>query len=194
MSSVTELLQQAADGDQAAAQALYAQLYPEIKRIARARLHEVGGVTDLNPTALVHEGFLKLADREDLREGNRSQYLAFIGQVLRSVVIDHLRARHADKRGGQHLLITLSHADDTPAWNSEAADLLDIDRGLQKLQGLDRDLYELVELSAFAGMSLQEIATLRAVSVRTVNRDLLKARLLLADLLDGTPPSAMAPA
>lgn len=182
--SVTELLSGADRGDPAAASALYARLYPEIKRVARARLAQSsGGVVGLNTTALVNEGFLRLADSQGLVGRSRGQFFVYVGRVLRSVVIDHLRAESADKRGGGADLLTLSAAAHEPAVLSDTLDMLALDRALQQLQALDAGLYELLEMHTYAGLSALEVADLRGVSRRTVERDLLKARALLAELL-----------
>lgn len=184
MPSVTELLSRAADGDAASAQALFGRLYPEIKRVARARLARSAQVPGLNTTALVHEGFLRMAEIEGLQGRSRGQFFVYVGRVLRSVVIDHLRSQAADKRGGGQTLLTLSAAENEPALLSHAADAFALDQALLHLQQLDTALYELVEMHAFAGVSLAEVATLHGVSRRTLERDMLKARALLAELLD----------
>lgn len=187
MSSITELLVSSREGQGAerseALQALYGQLYPEIKRVARARLAHAGSVTGLNTTALVHEGFLRMADLEGLQGATRGQFFAYVGQVLRSVVIDHLRSEGRSKRGGGQLMVTLSAAEDVPAGGGSAADLIAVDRALQRMAELDPALYELLEMQAFAGLTIAEVAELRGVSSRTVNRDLIKARALLQVLL-----------
>lgn len=184
MHGITQLLAQASAGDGAAANELFGRLYPEIKRVARARLLEAGGVTGLEATALVHEGFLRMADSEGLRGATRAQFFAYIGRVLRSAVIDHLRAQNAHKRGGNALFVTLSHAnEDEVAVVGGAVDLADLDDALARMREIDAALYELIEMNAFAGMALEEIAQLREVSTRTINRDLLKARALLAELM-----------
>jgi RNA polymerase sigma factor (TIGR02999 family) len=164
-------------------QALYANLYPEIKRVARSRLAHAGGVSGLNTTALVHEGFVRLAETQGLHGDTRGHFFAYVGQVLRSVVIDHLRNQGADKRGGSQLLVTLSAAADVPALLAPAADLLALDRAMHQMADLDPPLYELLEMLHFAGLSIAEVAELRGVSSRTVNRDLIKARALLRSLL-----------
>jgi RNA polymerase sigma factor (TIGR02999 family) len=184
MPSVTELLSRAADGDAASAQALFGRLYPEIKRVARARLARSGEVVGLDTTALVHEGFLRMADSEGLQGRSRGQFFVYVGRVLRSVVIDHLRSQGADKRGGGQTLLTLSAAENEPALLSQAADAFALDQALQQMQQLDGSLYALVEMHAFAGLPLAELAALRGVSRRTVERDMVKARALLAELLD----------
>ena len=100
---ITLMLQRSAQGDAQALQQLYVHLYPEIKRVARSRLAQAGGVTGLNTTALVHEGFMRMADQQGLQGESRGQFFAYVGQVLRSVVIDHLRSESRDKRGGDQV-------------------------------------------------------------------------------------------
>lgn len=187
MSSITELLQHSRGGEGAARSGalreLYARLYPEIKRVAHGRLAHAGGVTGLNTTALVHEGFMRLADQEGMRGHTRGQFFAYVGQVLRSVVLDHLRSAGRHKRGGDKVLVTLSAAADVPADQPQATDLLAVDRALHRMVELDPALYELLEMQAFAGLTIAEVASIRGVSTRTVDRDLIKARALLQALL-----------
>jgi RNA polymerase sigma factor (TIGR02999 family) len=191
--AVTELLAGTARGEVAALQQLYALLYPEIKRVARLRLAQGGPggrQSGLNTTALVHEGFLRMADQQGLQGETRGQFFAYVGRVLRSVVIDHLRAQGRDKRGGDALLLTLSAADGVADASGDAVDLIGLDQALARLQGIDAGLYQLIEMISFAGLTIAEVATLRGVSSRTVNRDLLKARALLQELL-GDPPDTV---
>ncbi len=182
--TITELLQRSNEGQSGALQQLYARLYPEIKRVARARLAQAGGVTGLSTTTLVHEGFLRIADQAGLRGGSRGQFFAYVGQVLRSVVIDHLRAEGRDKRGGAQLMFTLSAAADVPGGDTDVVELMALDRALKRMREIDAPLYELLEMHAFAGVPISEIAALRGVATRTVDRDLVKARLLLQTLLE----------
>lgn len=179
--SITTLLQRSAAGENAALRELYARLYPDIKRLARARLAQ-GGVPGLDTTALVHEGFLRMADQAGLQGPSRGQFFAYVGQVLRSVVIDLVRREGRDKRGGDAVVVTLSAAADVPAVG-DTVELLALDRALTRMAELDTPLAELIEMTAFAGLALDEVATLRGVSTRTVNRDLAKARALLQQLL-----------
>lgn len=190
MPSITELLQRSSDGEAEAVQALYARLYPDIKRVARARLAQSGGIPGLNTTMLVHEGFLRMADQEGLQGRSRGQFFAYVGHVLRLVVIDHLRHQGRDRRGGEAVLVTLSAAEDEPAAVAEAIDMIALDRALQRMRALDAPLYELIEMQAFAGVTIAELAALRAVSTRTINRDLVKARALLQELLGEAPGPA----
>lgn len=188
--AITELLAGTSRGDAQSLQQLYAVLYPEIKRVARVRLAHSGHAAGLNTTALVHEGFLRMADQQGLQGDTRGQFFAYVGRVLRSVVIDHLRTEGRDKRGGDAVMVTLSAASDVAAVQSQAVDLIGLDRALARMRELDMGLYELIEMVGFAGLSIAEVAPLRGVSTRSINRELLKARALLQELL-GDPPSTV---
>lgn len=184
MDSVTQLLKRATAGDSTAVQQLFAQLYPDIRRIARARLAEVDGVTGLNTTALVHEGFIKMAATENLRGAERVQFFAYVGTALRSVVLDHFKARSREKRGGNPQIVSLQFAEDEAGASSIGPDLALLDAAIAEIRERDAELAQTIEMYFFAGMTIVEIAAERGVSTRTVDRDLKKARLLLADALD----------
>jgi RNA polymerase sigma factor (TIGR02999 family) len=180
----TELIARASAGDAGAMGSLYEKLYPEIKRVARARLAQAGGVTGLNATALVHEGFMRMAEREGLHGNTRVQFFAYIGKVLRSIVIDFVRARDSEKRGGGETLLTLSHAESAPDSGIPAVDVIALDRAVAQLKAVDEGMYQTAELHFFCGMTIEETAEARGVSTRTVNREILKARALLGEWLD----------
>ena len=185
-----DLFYRAAGGDAAAMSTLYSEPYPEIKRVARARLAQAGGVTGLNATALVHEGFMRMAERKGLQGETRVQFFAYVGKVLRSIVIDFVRARDAEKRGGGITLLTMSHADSAAdAW-LPAVDVVALDQALEKLKAVDEGMYHTAELHFFCGMTIEETAETRGISTRTVNREITKARALLAQWLDVEPPTA----
>ncbi len=179
----TLLVQRAASRDADAMRALFAELYPEIKRLARTRLAQAGGVTGLNATALVHEGFMRMAEREGLQGQTRVQFFAYVGKVLRSIVIDFVRERDAEKRGGGVTLLTMSHADAMPAAWMEGTDLIDLDRALEQLKTFDERLYQIVEMHVFSGLACAEVGAELGITERTVNRELSKARALLAQAL-----------
>lgn len=181
---ITELLRRSSQGNADALQQLYAKLYPEIKRVARSRLAQSGGVVGLNTTMLVHEGFLRMAEQAGLQGSSRGQFFSYVGQVLRSVVIDHVRHEKRDKRGGEGVMVTLSAAEDVPEGGGSVVELVAMDRAMKKMREVDPGLYELIEMHAFAGLSIAEIAELRGVATRTVDRDLVKARLLVQALLE----------
>ena len=189
--SPTVLVQRAAGGDADAMRALFSSLYPDIKRLARGKLAQAGGITGLNATALVHEGFMRMAEREGLQGQTRLQFFAYIGKVLRSIVIDFVRERDAEKRGAGMTLLTMSHADGTLAPWMDVADMVALDQALDQLQKLDVRLYQVIELHVFSGLSLQEVAQELGVTLRTVNRDLLKARALLSRTLGPEASAAL---
>lgn len=179
---VTQLLAELRDGDASASTRLYSLLYPEIKRLARSRLYAAGGVTSLNTTALVNEGFLRMAEREGMAGESRVQFFAYVGKVLRSVVLDFLRAESAEKRGGDQVQVTLSQADSIAATGRDNWFLLD--QALEQLKTIDYALYELVELRYFAGLTVADIAALRKVATRTVDRDWVKAKAVLEQMVE----------
>ncbi|MBK6321404.1 MAG: sigma-70 family RNA polymerase sigma factor [Burkholderiales bacterium] len=179
---IAQLLQDIRTGDESAAARLYALLYPEIKRLARSRLYAVGGVTSLNTTGLVNEGFLRMVERVGMAGESRAQFFAYVGKVLRSVVLDHLRASQAEKRGGDLVQVTLSQAESIAADGRDNWFLLD--SALEQLRTLDHALYELVELRYFAGLTVADIAKLLGVSTRTVDRDWVKAKTWLEGLIE----------
>jgi RNA polymerase sigma factor (TIGR02999 family) len=183
MNSATTMVQRAATGDNEAMRNLFSELYPDIKRLARARLAQAGGVTGLNATALVHEGFMRMAEREALRGETRLQFFAYVGKVLRSIVIDFVRERDAEKRGGGITLLTMSHADASAEPWMEVGSLIDLDRALDELKALDLRLYQIIEMHVFSGLTCTEIGIELDVTERTVNRELLKARTLLSRAL-----------
>jgi RNA polymerase sigma factor (TIGR02999 family) len=183
-SSVTQLLADIRQGDGNAPARLYALLYPEIKRLARSRLYAAGGVASLNTTALVHEGFMRLAEREGMAGESRVQFFAYVGKVLRSVVLDHLRNEAAEKRGGAQEHVTLSQAESITTNGKDNWSLLD--HALERLRTMDSSLYELVEMRYFVGMSVAEIAAMRNVSSRTIDRDWVKAKALLEEMVEAT--------
>lgn len=185
-----DLFARAANGDAEAMNALYAALYPEIKRVARSRLAQAGGVTGLNATALVHEGFMRMAERQGLVGETRVQFFAYVGKVLRSIVIDFIRSRDAEKRGGGATLLTLSHADAAADPILPAVDVLALDRALEQLKVLDAGMYHSAELHFFCGMTIEETASARGVSSRTVNREIARVRALLANWLEVSDPGA----
>ena len=185
LSPITQLLADLRQGDEGASARLYSVLYPEIKRLARSRLYAAGGVTSLNTTALVNEGFLRMAEREGMAGESRAQFFAYVGKVLRSVVLDHLRAESAEKRGGDQVHVTLSQAESIAASGRDNWFLLD--SALEQLKEIDAGLYELVELRYFVGMTVADIAILRNVSSRTIDRDWVKAKTLLEEMVEAAP-------
>jgi RNA polymerase sigma factor (TIGR02999 family) len=175
--SIGLLIGNAEGGDAAAADQLFAILYEELHGIAERQLHQGGGGLSLGTTTLLHEAYLNIADREGVSFAGRGQFLAYAARAMRGLMLDYARRRQAKKRGGE-FHITSSGAD--AAANQVRPDELEqLDGALHTLAAVDPSLAQVVDLHFFGGFSLNEIAALRGVSERTVQRNWRKARLLL---------------
>jgi len=175
-SDVTALIQAAGGGDAAAMQALFARVYAELKQMAHFQLAASAGHT-LNTTGLVHEVYLKLAQPEGRDLHGRAHFFALAAKAMRQIVIDHARARFSDKRGGAGLqMMTLEAAADVVDSELAPDELLRLDVALTQLATQEPRLAELVEQRFFAGMSVSDIAVMRSVSERTLNRDWRRAK------------------
>lgn len=178
---LAELLRRADTGDAAARDALFTALYGELHRLAEAHLRRNANLT-LSATTLLHEAYLDIAGREALTFPDRGRFLQYASRAMRGLMIDYVRRRGARKRGGD---LTFTTFDDNRAHPHDALPDLDTLTGaLDTLAELDAALAELVDLRFFCGFSLAEIAAIRGVSERTVQRDWAKARLLLRRFLD----------
>lgn len=178
--TLTQWIRRAAEGQAGAVDALYARLYPELRRIAHARLYLGGGQLPLSTTELVHESFLRLHRLQELAVSDRKHFFTYAASVMRSVIIDLAREHLAERRGGgaAHLALDeLSPADHPAAAPDET--LLEIQAALDELQALDPQLARVVEMQYFAGYSQTEIAELTDQSERTVRRQWDKARAFL---------------
>jgi len=185
--SLAALVARAETGDPAAKDALFATLYRELHRLAQSHLHRSAGPLTLGATTLLHETYLNIASRDELAFPDRARFLAYASRAMRGLVIDYLRTRNASKRGGELTFTSLDEAQEQPA--EEHADLLALSAALDRLATLDPPLAELVDLKFFSGFSFADIAGLRGVSERTVQRDWAKARLILYTYLQaGEPP------
>jgi RNA polymerase sigma factor (TIGR02999 family) len=196
MAEVTELLRGVAAGEPGAADQLYSLLYPELSRLARRHLHAVGPVT-LDPPALIHE--LWLRTRGMVVPAYRAQFFALASRVMRSVVVDQLRRRQADKRGGGVAEVTLNtlallefaatpEGEPVTSPSPQAAQGMDpirLDEALSALAAIDERAHRVVELRFYGGMTQDEIADLLGVSVPTVKRDWRRARAFLFEQLRG---------
>ena len=181
-SDIEALLRRADQADPSAADELFALLYADLHRIAERALRRSGGAPlTLGATTLVHEAYLDVVGRDALSFNDRVRFLAYLSRAMRGLVIDYARRRGARKRG-RELEITLVD-DAMGAPHDDAArvadELVRLGDALAELAGLEPALAELVDLHFFCGFTFAEIATLRQVSERTVQRDWRKARLLL---------------
>ncbi|WP_395703764.1 ECF-type sigma factor [Aquabacterium sp.] len=182
MSELTVLIQRVAAGDDGARDALFAAAYGELRRLARSRLRDGGRNTYLDTTALVHESYLKFIRSGQLRQEDRRAFFAYASRVMRSVIIDAVRERQAERRGGDVVELTLdTHiANSLPAGEQQ---VLQVHEALATLQDSEPRLAQVVEMRYFGGYSEQEIAEVLGLTERTVRRDWDKARLLLMAML-----------
>lgn len=167
-------------GDAAATQALFASLYRELHRLARKQLHANAHGLTLGATTLLHEAYLDLSGR-GVAFPDRARFFAYAARAMRGLIVDHVRERRAIKRGGEFQLTTLD-ADKADA-AQPLDDLAPLSDALDALAQADAPLAELVDLKFFCGLNFAEIAAMRGVSERTVQRDWAKARLFLHELL-----------
>ena len=178
MSDVTSLLFAARNDDSQAMNRLFEVLYDDLRLLARAKLRRSAPMTVLDTTALVHESYLRFLRTGDLKVEDRPHFLAYAARVMRSIVVDLLRSRLADRNGGDALHVTLNTeiAESTSVREDE---VILVNDALEELATIDPRLVKVVEMRYFAGMSEEEIAESLGVSVRTVERDWEKARLFL---------------
>ncbi len=157
----------------------FQHLYHELRRRARGELFRHQAMT-LGPTTLLHEAWLQLGQR-DLTFATQAELIGYASRAMRGIVIDHVRARIAGKRGGGQDDLPYETLADLRQMPDR--DVVALEDALETLARADRALCELVELKFFAGMTFAEIAALRSVSERTVQRDWEKARLFLFDAI-----------
>jgi len=176
-----EHMDRAAQGDRNARDHLFAALYDELRRLARRELHR-GGPPEISATTLVHEAYAALAGRENLNFPDRGRFMAYMARAMRGLIVDAARERSAQKRGGDYHITRL---DTEVADNlAEPAELLRVSEALDELAAREPALAEVVDFRYFCGLSFVEIAAIRGVSDRTVQRDWEKARLLLFSQLE----------
>jgi RNA polymerase sigma factor (TIGR02999 family) len=189
--SLQALVHRAEAGDAGAKDALFHALYAELHSLAEAQLRRRGGTLTLGTTSLLHEAYLRIAQRESLAFPDRYRFLGYASRAMRGLIIDYVRHRRAQKRGGELTFVALDEA--SVASESASDDLTQLDVALEELSKLEPALAELVDLKFFCGFSFTEIAAIRGVSERTVQRDWAKARILLhSSLSDSTSPSGAA--
>lgn len=185
------LIRRADQADRGAADRLFGILYHELHRLAEQHLRRGGSGLTLGTTTLLHEAYLDIAGREHLAFADRPRFLAYASRAMRGLVIDYARSRRAQKRGRQFEITLVG--DESPSGQAieKSAELERLGDALDELAELEPALSELVDLHFFCGFSFAEIAALRSVSDRTVQRDWRKARLLLHRALshdDAAPP------
>lgn len=171
------LFRAAAEGDAAAREQIFAAVYGELRRLAERELRRHGMGLTLSPTTLLHEAYLDVRERTGIAFPDRARFLAYASRAMRGLIVDYARARKAQKRGGGVEFTSLGT--EVPDACATDAELIRIGEALDELSSHDAGLAELVDLKFFCGFTFGEIAALRGVCERTVQRDWEKARILL---------------
>lgn len=182
MGEITQLLAEARDGDAAARDRFFSSIYAELDRLARSHLRRDDRYTLLDASSLVHEVYLRVFQQARLPGEDRRTFFAYASRAMRSVIIDHVRARAADRRGAGVEMLTLNTGiAERPLAEPELLKLAD---ALESLQVIDERAHRVVEMRYFGGMEIEEIAGVLAISPATVKRDWQKARAYLLQALE----------
>lgn len=180
---ITEMLNGLRAGDEAARAQIIALVYPELRKIASQYMRKERREHTLQPTALVHEAYLRLAGQREQPWKSRTHFFAVASQVMRQVLVDHARKHHTAKRGGGAIRVDF---DSTLALDDRnATAILDVDKAIDRLAQWDARQAEVVVLRFFGGLTEEEIAQTLNVSERTVKRDWRMARAWLQGILAG---------
>jgi RNA polymerase sigma factor (TIGR02999 family) len=180
--SISSLITAAEGGDLAARESLFTALYTELHHMARRELARSGAAAGLGVTTLLHEAYVAMAGRSSVFP-DRARFMGYATRVMRGVIIDHARERHALKRGGQFELTALDTNVDIETHVVDHQWLSDLSAALDELASVDPLLAEVVDMKFFCGFSVTEIAAITQTSERTVHRRWEKARLYLHEYL-----------
>lgn len=183
---VTEMLHRWNDGDPDAMAKVAAELSNELRKLAASYMKGERENHTLQPTALVNELYLKLAQREQVAWTNRGHFFAFAARTLRRILVDHARKHRAEKRGGTESHLSLE--DNIALTQQKDVDVLDLNRALETLAEDDPRLAQVVELRFFAGLTIEETASVMELGTATVKRDLKMARAFLLHRLKHQGP------
>jgi len=176
---VTSLLNDLRSGKKDAEAQLFSLVYDELRRIAASFLRRERADHTLQPTALVHEAYLRLVEQSEQNWENRAHFLGIGAHLMRQILVDHARKRRADKRGGAEQPIPLDGMEIAGPGIKSPEDLISLDDALSKLEGIDPRQCRIVELRFFGGLTEEEISHLLGISVRTIKRDWSVARAWL---------------
>lgn len=187
--TISSLIFSTESGDRSAADALFASLYSELHRLAKSQLARNGSGVTLTATALLHEAYLNISGREGAVFPDEGRFMAYAAKVMRGLIIDYARSRQAQKRGGGFEITSLG--DSVAEAVVDESDLLRINAALEGLASVDPSLAEVVDLKFFCGLSLVDIAAMRGVSERTVQRRWEKARIFLHRAMREAVPAGL---
>jgi len=187
-SNLSSLIEAAEQGDNSASEALFSALYSELHRLAKRELARQSAPLTLGATTLLHEAYLDMAGRGGPSFPDRARFMGYAARVMRGLIIDYARNRHAQKRGGQFEITSLATDVGTKAVDDRK--LTRISEALDELARTDPALAEIVDLKFFCGFSFAEIAGMRGVSERTVQRNWEQARIYLHRCIRGEAAGA----
>lgn len=174
---VTQLLVAASKGDRKALDEMLPFVYAELRRLADGYLRDERRDHTLQPTALVHEAYLRLINQREVDWRNRAHFIGVAAQMMRRILVNHAAAKKAEKRGGDAEKVTLDRA--VEFMEERNLDVLQVDLALSRLAGVDERKARVVELRFFGGLTTEEIAQVLDVSVATIERDYVFARAWL---------------
>ncbi len=174
--SLNSLIEAAELGDATAKEPLFAALYAELHRIARRELARHGWRATIGATSLLHEAYLELSKHDPGRFPDEQRFMGYAARVMRGLIIDYARSRQAQKRGGKFELTTISTE---IAQAEESTDLTSLGHALEELAAIEPMLADVVDLKFFCGFTVPEIAAMKHVSERSVERSWQKARMFL---------------
>jgi RNA polymerase sigma factor (TIGR02999 family) len=160
----------ASEADAASLTAMMPTVYEELRRVAASYLHRERVEHTLQPTALVHEAYLRLADQRQLSWQNRAHLLGVAARMMRRILTNHAIARAAARRGGENA-VRLTLDDALEVYAQHGPKLLDLEEALRNLEALDPRQAQIVEMRFFGGLTVEEIAEVLAISARTVKRE-----------------------
>ena len=181
-STIASLMVAAERGDGSAAKVLFGALYSELHRLAKRELARHGAGVSLGATTLLHQAYIDMSARDGPSFPDRARFMGYAARVMRGLIIDHIRSRRAHKRGGQFEITSLENQEAEPVMDDKAltrmSEALD-ELAVTDLAKIDPSLAEVVDLKFFCGFSFTEIAVMKELSERTVQRKWEKARIYL---------------
>jgi RNA polymerase sigma-70 factor, ECF subfamily len=183
---ITQILSELKKGKADALDELFPQVYSELRRLATSYLQRERTDHTLQPTALVHEAYLRFVGQKSIELENRAHFFGVSARLMREILIEYARAKKRQKRGGEFK--TMIALDDAVSFSqTNQLDVFAIDEALSKLEGLDERQARIVEMKFFGGMTIEEIAEVLNISPATVKREWSTAKLLLYKLLNDEP-------
>ena len=175
---ITQMLIELTDGNTEVVDVILPHIYGELRRLASSYLRRERSDHTLQPTALVHEAYIKLIDQKRVKWQNRAHFFGIAAQVMRRILMDHARKHNAEKRGGEFEKLPLEE-EILIVSHDKSAELIALDDALEALAQLDEQKAKIVELRYFGGLSIEETAEVMGVSVPTINRQWRMAKAWL---------------